>query len=65
MNLSENSTDTYRNMLISRVRDLGFVDGVEGFQELALDIFRFQYQHNKVYKNFTDLLPIEITTRFY
>jgi hypothetical protein len=58
MNLSENSTDTYRNMLISRVRDLGFVDGVEGFQELALDIFRFQYLHNKVYKNFTDLLHV-------
>ena len=58
MNLSENSTDTTRNELISRVRDLGFGDGEEGFQELALDIFRFQYQHNKVYKNFTDLLHV-------
>jgi hypothetical protein len=58
MNLSENSTDTTRNELISRVRDLGFVDGAKGFQELALDIFRFQYLHNEVYKNFTDLLHV-------
>ena len=33
-------------------------EGEEGFQELALDIFRFQYLHNKVYKNFTDLLHV-------
>ena len=58
MNLSENSTDTSRNKLISRVRDLGFSAGEEDFQSLALDVFRFQYQNNKVYKNFTDLLHV-------
>ena len=58
MNLSGNSFDTYRNELISRIRDLGFVGGEEGFQALALDVFRFQYQHNKVYRNFTDLLHV-------
>tara|TARA_B100000767_G_scaffold18141_2_gene16688 strand:- start:1238 stop:2299 length:1062 start_codon:yes stop_codon:yes gene_type:complete len=58
MNLSENSTDKTRNKLISRVRDLGFSAGEEDFQSLALDVFRFQYQNNKVYKNFTDLLQV-------
>ena len=58
MNLSVNSPDSYRDELISRVRDIDFTDGEEGFQELALDVFRFQYLHNKVYKNFTDLLNV-------
>ncbi len=29
-----------------------------GFQELALEIFRFQYQHNSIYKAYADMLHI-------
>jgi hypothetical protein len=59
MNLSGNFPDSYRDELITRIRNLDFIDGDEGFKELAIDVFRFQYLHNKVYKSFIDLLKID------
>jgi hypothetical protein len=58
MNLSEKFPNSYRDELITRVRNLNFTAGDEGFQELAIDVFRFQYLHNKVYNSFIDLLKI-------
>lgn len=32
----------------------------EGFEELALEIFRFQYDHNDVYRQYTDALKTDV-----
>ena len=34
---------------------------VENFQELALEIFRFQYNHNKIYKKYVELLGLNLS----
>jgi hypothetical protein len=36
-----------------------FKIGVAGFEELALEIFNFQYHYNPIYKDYTDMLRVK------
>lgn len=52
-------------MNIQQIKNEIFRVNAEGFQTLALDFFRYQYQHNEIYQAYANLLhktPQEVTT---
>src|SRR5688572_18322444 len=38
-----------------------FTTGTPDFEALALDVFRFQYQQNNIYKNYVDALGVTVS----
>ncbi|MGB3466894.1 MAG: acyl transferase [Cyclobacteriaceae bacterium] len=48
--MSDNLIERFKKLILSESHD---------FDRLALDIFRFQYQHNSVYRLYTDTLGIQ------
>ena len=40
--------------------DLFSISSQKQFEKIALKVFRFQYEHNKVYRNFCDLLNTDV-----
>jgi hypothetical protein len=44
----------------SKWEDKIFRVGKPGFNQLALELFRFQYSHNEIYKNYVDTLGVKV-----
>ena len=53
------SSKSFYDNLTARVFSLQ-KDDTSGFENLALEIFKLQYTHNKIYKKFVDALEVEV-----
>ncbi|MGJ7032403.1 acyl transferase [Niabella hirudinis] len=48
-------------MEVEVLRDAIFADGAAGFESLAMEVFLFQYQQNRIYRNYADAIGCKVS----